>query len=58
MHEEFGEYVSQFVDKWRESIDQLTPYVENPADQIERALSDLSIKLECWDYYKDLGSAF
>ena len=32
MHEEFGEYVGQFVDKWRESIDQLTPYVENPAD--------------------------
>jgi golgin subfamily B member 1 len=58
MHEEFGEYVGQFVDKWRESIDHLIPYVENPADQLERALSDLSIKLECWEYYRDLGTAF
>lgn len=32
MHEEYGEYVSQFVDRWRESIDTLIPYVENPTE--------------------------
>ena len=30
MHDEFGEYVPTFVERWREHIEQLIPYVENP----------------------------
>lgn len=32
MHEEFGEYVSAFIERWKEHIEQLIPYVENPQD--------------------------
>ena len=58
MHEEYGEYVPQFIEKWRECIDALVPYVENPTEQLDRAFSDLSLRLEYWEFFKDLGTAF
>ena len=32
MHEDFGDYATNFIEKWKESIDQLIPFVENPQD--------------------------
>ena len=58
MHEEFGEIVPQFVERWRESIDQIAPFVENSADQLDRAFSDLSVRLEYWEFLRDVGTAF
>lgn len=29
MHDEYAEYVPQFIDRWKENINALAPYVEN-----------------------------
>ena len=54
MHEEFAEYVPNFIERWKEQIEQLIPYVENPQDQLDRALSDLSLRMEFWEAVRDL----
>ncbi|CAD8200548.1 unnamed protein product [Paramecium pentaurelia] len=57
MNDEFGDYVPSFVEKWKEQIDQLIPYMENPSDQIDKIFSELSIRLEYWECIKDLSTA-
>lgn len=57
IHEEFGESVGGFIEKWKEQMEQLIPYVENSPEQLDRAVSDLSLRMEFWESMKDLSSA-
>jgi hypothetical protein len=58
MHDEYGDMVPSFTERWREAIDAIVPYVENPQEELDRTLSELSLRLEYWDYFRDLATAF
>jgi hypothetical protein len=51
------EFVSKFVEKWKEIIDGFAPSVENSPEELEKMGSNLYIWLEFADLFKDLASA-
>ncbi|CAD8105884.1 unnamed protein product [Paramecium primaurelia] len=44
LNDEFGDYIPSFVEKWKEQINQLIPYMENPSDSIDKIFSDRLIR--------------
>ncbi len=57
--DEFGDFIQSFLDTWRENLDQVSPYIENSIEVIEKIKNSLSLKFDFWDtLLRDLGVAF
>ena len=52
LHEDYSDYMSMFVERTKEQLNQLTQYVDNP-DELDKLTNELNYKLELIEYLKD-----
>lgn len=58
LHEDYADYMSMFVERTKEQLNQLAQYVDNPPEELDKLTNDLNFKLEFIEYMKDPAASF
>jgi hypothetical protein len=53
LHEDYADYMSMFVERTKEQLNQLAQYVDNPPEELEKLTNELNYKLDLIEYLKD-----
>ena len=52
--EEYGDFLQNFIETWKEQLDGLSGFLEGDLESIEKLKSELSLKVDFWEICKDL----
>lgn len=55
--EEFGDFVTGFLDNWKEQLDFYAQYVENGVEVVENLKNQLMVRWNFWEILKEPSSA-